>query len=75
MRVVLLFMIGFALCYDVHIFLVMSKYFRCRLLHFSVVSVLRVLFMSGVAILFWVRTGRILFNTSVIQSDVEPTGS
>ena len=73
MRVVLLFMIGFALCYDVHIFLVMSTYFRCRLLRFGVMSFLCILLINGVAILFWVRTWSIFFRTSVRRSYIEPT--
>ena len=75
MRVVLLFTRISILHYYVHIYLVMSTYFLWNLLHFLLMFVLYVLLMNGATILFWVGTWCFLFNTSVIRSDVEPTGS
>ena len=55
--------------------LVMSTYFRCRLLHFCVMSLLYVLLINGATILFWVRTICIFFSTNVRWSDFQPPGS
>ena len=52
MRVVLLFTRRSALRSDVHIFLVMSTYFICRLLHLCVMSISCVSLMNGAIILF-----------------------
>ena len=74
MRVVVLFTRRSELCYYVYIFLVMSTYFCCRLLHFGVMYVSCVLLTNGAAILFWVCMWYMWFNMSVRPLDVKTPG-